>query len=112
MAKGAVKKTSAKPLTKSEVLNALAAKTELSRKQVSAVLDALTEEIGKNVGKKGAGVFQIPGLVKIERKVVAARPAQKGWTNPFTKQVEDRPAKPATTKIKVRALKTLKDMAK
>jgi hypothetical protein len=55
-------------------------------------------------------VFTLPGIVKIEKKKVPARPAQKNWMNPFTKQLEDRPAKPASVKVKVRALRGLKDM--
>ena len=55
----------------------------------------------------------IPGLVKIEKKKVPARAAQKGVPNPFKPgELMDRPAKPAYSKVKVRALKLLKDMAK
>src|SRR5262245_17291328 len=52
----------AKAPSKSEVLNNLAAATELSRKQIAAVLEALTADINKSLGKKGNGVYQIPGL--------------------------------------------------
>jgi nucleoid DNA-binding protein len=98
--------------SKSEVLGNIAQATELSRKQVSAVMDALANEIKKNLGKKGPGIFAIPGLVKIERKNVPARPARKGVPNPFKPgELMDVAAKPATTKIKVRALKNLKAMA-
>lgn len=112
MAKTAKAKSPKAP-SKSEVLNALAEKTELSRKQVSAVLDALCEEIAKNVGKKGTGVFQIPGVVKIIRQEVPAKPARKGVPNPFKPgELMDVPAKKASTKVKVRPLKSLKDMVK
>ncbi len=67
-------------------------------------------EIKKSLASRGPGAIAIPGLVKIEKKKVPARPAQKNWLNPFTKELQDRPAKPASTKIKVRALKNLKDM--
>ena len=40
-----------------------------------------------------------------------ALPAIKGWKNPFTGEIQDKPPKPASTKVKVRALKNLKDMA-
>ena len=70
-------------------------------------------EIQKSLGSKGAGAITIPGLVKIEKKQVPARPAQKGVPNPFKPgELMDRPAKPASNKVKVRALKTLKEMAK
>ncbi len=75
MAKAAAPK---KPLTKSELLANVAAATELSRKQVAAVLEALAAEIQKSLGNKGAGAIAIPGLVKIEKKKIPARKAQTG----------------------------------
>ena len=107
MAKTATPK---KPPTKSELLANIAAAADVSKKQVSAMLEALAAEIKKSLGSKGAGVIAIPGLVKIEKKKVPARAAQKNWLNPFTKQLEDRPAKPASVKVRVRALKNLKGM--
>ena len=106
MAKAAVKKAP----TKTEVMQNIATAAELSKKQVGAVFDALVVEIKKNLGARGAGIFTIPGLVKIERKKVPARPAQKGVRNPFTGELQDRPAKPASVKVKVRPLKNLKGM--
>jgi nucleoid DNA-binding protein len=112
MAKAAAAKNkSAKSPSKSEVLNAIAQETGLARKDVSAVLEALSNEISKNIGKKGAGVFQIPGLVKITRQSVPAKPARKNAPDPFNPgQFRDYPAKPASVKVKVRALKNLKAM--
>jgi len=102
-----------KPLTKSELLANVAAATELSKKQVAAVLEALVAEIKKSLGNKGAGVIAIPGLVKIEKKKIPARKAQTGVPNPFKPgELMDRAAKPAYNKVKVRALKLLKEMAK
>ncbi len=83
-----------------------------AKKQVAAVLEALAAEIKKSLGNKGAGVIVIPGLVKIEKKKVPARPAQKGVPNPFKPgELMDRAAKPACNKVKAVALKLLKDMA-
>jgi len=101
----------AKPATKSEILASIAGATELSRKQVASVLDALAAEIKKAVGKKGPGVFAVPGLMKIVVVQKPAVPAHKG-INPFTKQEQMFKAKPARKVIKVRPLKALKDMAK
>ena len=54
----------------------------------------------------------IPGLVKIEKKDIPARKAAKGVPNPFKPgELMDRPANPTYNKVKVRALKLLKDMA-
>jgi nucleoid DNA-binding protein len=101
----------AKAVTKSEILSNIAQSTELSRKQVASVFDALAQQVARNVGKKGPGVFVVPGLMKIivvQKPAVAAR---KG-INPFTKMEQMFKAKPARRVIKVRALKALKDMAK
>ncbi len=75
--------------------------------------DVLVAEIKKSLGNKGAGVIAIPGLVTIEKKSVPARKTQKGVPTPFKPgELMDRAAKPAYNKVKVRALKLLKDMAK
>jgi nucleoid DNA-binding protein len=102
---------SAKPATKSEILSSIATTTELSRKQVASVLDALACKIACAVGKKGPGVFALPGLLKIIVIQKPATPARKG-INPFTKQEQMFKAKPARKVIKVRPLKALKDMVK
>lgn len=97
--------------SKSEVLGNIAEATNLSKKDVAAVLEALSQEIEKAVGKKGPGAFTIPGLVKITRKHVPARAAQKNVPNRFKPgEFVDRPAKPAYFKVGVRALKSLKSM--
>jgi len=101
--------TKGKIATKSEIINNISETTELSKKQVASVLDALSTEIKK--GLKGPGSFAIPGLVKIEKKKVPARPARKNVANPFKPgELMNVAAKPASTKIKVRPLKSLKDM--
>lgn len=107
MAKVAAKK----PQSKSETLNNIVAATNLSRKEVAAVLDALTKEVSKALSSRGAGMFTIPGLVKIEKRKVPAKPARKGVPNPFRPgELMDVAAKPASVKVKVRALKALKEM--
>ena len=101
----------AKAISKSEILNKLAEDTGLARKQVSSVFDALTALIGAQVGKKGPGLFAIPGLLKIVRVHKPATKAQKGVPNPFKPgELMDRPAKPAKNVVKVRPMKALKDM--
>ncbi|TFG47191.1 MAG: DNA-binding protein [Candidatus Brocadiia bacterium] len=102
---------SAKPATKSEIISNIAEATQLTRKQVASVLDALSDQIKAGVGKKGTGVFALPGLVKILVIQKPATPKRKG-INPFTKQEQVFAAKPARKVIKVRPLKALKDMAK
>src|SRR3954463_16416179 len=100
-----------KAATKTEILTKIAASTQLGRKQVASVFDALAGEIKTAVGKKGPGIFTVPGLMKI---IVIQKPATKArkGINPFTKQEQMFKAKPARKVIKVRPLKALKDMAK
>ena len=101
----------AKAATKSEILSNIAKATQLSRKQVASVFDALYRQVKTAVGRKGPGVFALPGLLKI---VVVNKPATPKRTgiNPFTKQEQVFAAKPARRVVKVRPLKALKDMAK
>lgn len=101
----------ARPATKSEILSNIAETTQLSRKQVASVFDALSGLIKAAVGKKGPGVFVSPGLLKIMVIQKPATPKRKG-INPFTKQEQVFKAKPARKVIKIRPLKALKDMAK
>ena len=103
--------TAGKPLTKSETYQQLATATGLSRKQVSAVLESLAGQIGRSIGKKGPGTFVVPGLMRINVIQRPATKARKG-INPFTKEECIFKAKPARKVIKVRPLKSLKDMAK
>ena len=103
--------TSPKTLSKSEILSAIAENTGLARKQVNSVFAALSQQIESAVGKKGPGVFALPGLVKIKVVHKPATKARKG-INPFTKEETMFKAKPARNVIKVRPLKALKDMAK
>ena len=67
--------------------------------------------IERSVKKRGIGEFTIPGMMKITTVKKPARKARKGVPNPFKPgELMDIAAKPASTKVKVRALKNLKDM--
>ncbi len=98
-----------KPLTKTQLIATIAEMTALEKKQVSAVIDSIPVLLETELKKPGS--FQLPGILKIEKKRVPAQKAIKNWTNPFTGEVGTKPSKPAHNKIKVRALKRLKDMA-
>jgi nucleoid DNA-binding protein len=100
-----------KPISKSEVLASLAETTGLTKKQIATVLEALSGLINKNVGKKGPGVFAVPGLMKITVIHKEATKARKG-INRFTGEEVMFKAKPARKVVKIRALKALKDMVK
>jgi len=109
MAKAAEPK---KPMTKTEIMTTLADQTGLTKKDVASVFEALNAVIKKSLGRSGAGMITIPGLLKIQKQKVPAKKARKGVPNPFKPgELMDVAAKPASTKIKVRAMKGLKDMA-
>ena len=99
----------AKPMNKTEILTALAEDTGLSKKEVAGVLDELGTLIGKNLGKRGPGVFNLPGLMKVKVIRKPATKARKG-INPFTKEPTVFKAKPARNVVKILPLKGLKDM--
>ncbi len=99
-----------KPPTKSEIMNNMAEATGMTKKEIVAVMDALTAEIEKNIaGKGGPGMFTIPGLCKI---VVQNKPAlpKRQVRNPGTGEMVWAKPRPARKVVKVRALKGLKDM--
>jgi hypothetical protein len=73
-------------------------------------LDELTNIIDGHIKKKGVGEFVLPGLLKIMTIKKPATKARKG-INPFTGLETTFKAKPASTTVKVRPLKKLKEMA-
>ncbi len=97
-----------KPTTKSEIYAHIAEKTSLKRKDVVAVFDTLTSLIERDL-KKGPGIFNLIGLMKIKMVYKPAVPARKG-INPFTKEEVIFKAKPARNVVKCQPLKMLKDM--
>ena len=105
MAKAAIK-----PPTTSQILTEMAESTGLAKKDVAAVLDALTAQIAGQMGKDGSGQFTIPGLCKV---VWQHKPATKKRQvrNPATGEMVWAAPKPARRVVKVRPLKALKDMA-
>ena len=106
----AVVKPVAERQNKTQILQQIADATELSKKQVQAVLDELTNVIEGHVKKKGIGEFVLPGLLKITTVKKPATKARKG-INPFTGEEVTFKAKPASTSVKVRPLKKLKEFA-
>ena len=107
--KSAAAKTN-KPPSKSQIYSQIAEDTGLTRKDVAAVFDSLGSQIKKNLGGRGAaGMFTIPGLLKMRVVKKPARKAYKG-KNPFTGEEMMFKAKPASKTVRVSALKGLKDM--
>lgn len=98
------------PMTKSALYAAISESTDVSKKDVAAVFDALGDIVNAHVKKRSAGSFTLPGLLKITAVKKPAKKARKNVPNPFRPgEFMDVAAKPATTVVKVRPLKKLKD---
>lgn len=97
------------PMTKAQLLSAIAEETSLTRKQVADVMDSLGGQIQRHIKKRGPGTFTLPSLLKIRTVRRPARRARKG-VNPFTGEETTFAAKPAHTVVKIQPLKGLKDM--
>ena len=93
--------------TKSEIVAQICKDAELSRKQVAAVFESLNGIIKKSL--RGPGIFTLPGLLKMK---VVRKPATKAreGINPFTKAKMMFKAKPASKKVRVLPLKSLKSL--
>ena len=76
---------------------------------MATVFDEITSYIKKEVGKKGPGVFVLPGLLKVKRVEKPATKARQG-RNPQTGEVMMIQAKPKRTVVKALPLKALKEM--
>ncbi len=105
---------SVKPITsafnKSSLVTHLAELAAVEIKAVKAVIASLEATMLASVHKKGLGSFTLPGLLKVNVINVPAKKKRTG-IDPFTKQERVFAAKPASVKIKTRALKKLKDAA-
>ena len=106
--------TAMKPIksafNRSTLIAHLAETAAVEMKAVRALMVALEATILASVHKKGLGSFTLPGLLKVNVINVPAKKKRRG-IDPFTKVEREFAAKPATVKIKTRALKKLKDAA-
>ena len=95
---------------KTSLISHLATTAAVDAKLVKAVIASLEATMLASVHKKGLGSFTLPGLLKVNVINVPAKKKRTG-IDPFTKVERVFAAKPATVKIKTRALKKLKDAA-
>ncbi len=96
-------------MTKTQIIAALAETTDLTKKDVANVFAALGNMIEGHMKRRGSGEFTIPDTgVKIRRVKKPARKARMG-RNPATGEEMKIAAKPASTVVRVTALKALKD---
>ncbi|GAA3999183.1 hypothetical protein GCM10022279_23610 [Comamonas faecalis] len=97
-------------LTKTALVAHVAEQAGVELKAARAMLAALEGAILASVHKKGVGEFTLPGLLKIGLQQTPAKKKRFG-KDPFTGEERWFAAKPASVKIKTRALKKLKDAA-
>ena len=95
---------------KSSLAAHLAEQSGVDANPTKPVLAALEGAMLMSVNKKGLGSFTLPGLLKVVVQNVPAKKKRMG-KDPFTGVERMFAAKPASVKIKTRALKKLKDAA-
>jgi nucleoid DNA-binding protein len=103
--------TKAKAATKTAMVQDLAERTGLTKKQVATFFDELTNYLKQELGKKGPGLVNLAGLLKIKRVEKKATPERQG-RNPQTGEPMTIAAKPKRIVVRALALKSLKDMVK
>ena len=95
-------------LTKSALINLIAEENEIPPAGVYATLENLF--LG-SVHPRGVGEFVLPGLLKVGLRKVPARRAGTLVRNPATGEMVKAAAKPASVRVKIRALSKLKTAA-
>src|SRR6516164_4328326 len=94
-------------LTKSALVNLIAEENEIPRKTAAGVYATLENLFLGSVHPRGVGEFVLPGLLKVSLRKVPARKAGTLIRNPSTGEM----AKPASVRVKIRALSKLKTAA-
>ncbi len=98
-------------LTKSALINLIAEQNELTRKQAIGAFATLESVFLGSVHPRGVGEFTLPGLLKVTLRKVPARKAGAMVRNPATGEMIPAKAKPASVRVKIRALSKLKGAA-
>jgi nucleoid DNA-binding protein len=98
-------------LTKSALINLIAEENGLTRSVASGAFATIEKALLGSVHPRGAGEFTLPGLLKVTLRKVPARKAGTMIRNPSTGEMMPGAAKPASIRVKVRALSKLKAAA-
>jgi nucleoid DNA-binding protein len=116
--KSKISKTEAAPLrpvketfTKSALINLIAEQNDIPRKTAVGVFATLESVLLGSVHPRGVGEFTLPGLLKVTLRKVPARRAGTLVRNPATGEMVKGAAKPASMRVKIRALSKLKTAA-
>lgn len=98
-------------LTKSALINLIAEENEIPRKTAVGVYQTIENALLGSVHPRGLGEFTLPGLLKVNLRKVPARKAGTLVRNPATGEMIKAAAKPASVRVKIRALSKLKSAA-
>ncbi len=98
-------------LTKSALINLIAEQNDIPRKTAAGVFATLESVFLGSVHPRGVGEFTLPGLLKVTLRKVPARKAGTLIRNPATGEMMKGAAKPASVRVKIRALSKLKSAA-
>ena len=95
-------------LTKAALVNLIAEENGVTRDLARGVLATIENVMMGSIHPRGVGEFTLPGLLKISLRKVPARKAGTLIRNPSTGEMVPGAAKPASVRVKVRALSKLK----
>ena len=98
-------------LTKSALINLISEQNDISRDIAKGIFTTIENAILGSVHPRGAGEFTFPGLLKVSLRKVPARKAGTLVRNPSTGEMMPGAAKPASVRVKIRALSKLKTAA-
>ncbi len=98
-------------MTKSALINLLAEENDIPRKSAVGVYTTLENLFLGSVHPRGVSEFMLPGLLKVNLRKVPARRVGTLVRNPSTGEMVKAAAKPASVRVKIRALSKLKTAA-
>jgi nucleoid DNA-binding protein len=102
-----------KSITKGQIYEAIAQEAGSSKGEVKKFFTALESVVSKQLGKKGPGVITLPGMVKLTAIKKQATKGGERRPNPFKpgEFIITKP-KPASVKVRARALKAFAEALK
>lgn len=98
-------------LTKSALINLIAEQNDIPRTTAVGVYATIENLFLGSLHPRGIGQFVLPGLLKVTLRKVPARKAGTLVRNPATGEMVKAAAKPASVRVKIRALSKLKTAA-
>lgn len=95
-------------MTKSALINLITEENEIPRKTAVGVYKTIEDVVLGSVHPRGLGEFTLPGLLKVNLRKVPARKAGTLVRNPANGEMIKAAAKPASVRVRIRALSSQK----